>query len=177
MAQPPEKVCGATGGTFRLVRLTPEHAQAVHRLETACFSLPWSHAQLAAALGQPHCLFLGLARGTGAPDATGLAYNATALAGYISCHCAAQELEILNLAVDAACRRRGLGRALLASALQMARKMAMEQAVLEVRESNIPAIRLYESLGFAPAGRRRRYYADTGEDALVYTQSLQPSGS
>ena len=77
------------------------------------------------------------------------------------------ELEILNLAVEPAARRRGCGRRLLLLALQAGRKMGMQKAILEVREGNVPALALYRASGFSETGRRRRYYADTGEDALV----------
>jgi len=74
-----------------------------------------------------------------------------------------REHEILNLCVDPMERRRGVGRALVASALA-----EMSGAwYLEVRESNIAAIRLYESLGFEAAGRREDYYADPREAAIV----------
>jgi ribosomal-protein-alanine N-acetyltransferase len=52
--------------------------------------------------------------------------------------------------------------------------MGIEKAILEVRRSNLPAIRLYERLGFEPAGVRKGYYQDTGEDALVYTRQVPP---
>ncbi len=76
-------------------------------------------------------------------------------------------MEILNVAVIEAERRQGIGRRLLGLVLQAGVKMGMQKATLEVRESNFPAIRLYRSLGFKTCGSRRRYYPDTGEDALV----------
>ena len=61
---------------------------------------------------------------------------------------------------------------LLSTALQMARKMGRVRAVLEVRTGNIPALGLYQGLGFECVGRRPKYYADTGEDALILTLQL-----
>ena len=79
--------------------------------------------------------------------------------------------------MEPAARRRGLGRRLLLLALQAGRKMGMQKAILEVREGNVAALALYRASGFVQAGRRRRYYADTGEDALVLERPLaEPQG-
>lgn len=73
------------------------------------------------------------------------------------------EREILNLAVDPAERRKGLGRQLLGNALASAQGAWF----LEVRSSNVAAIRLYELAGFTRQGRRKNYYYEQGEDAIV----------
>ena len=75
---------------------------------------------------------------------------------------ASGEFEILNLVVGVAVRRRGIARALLGYALEKGGDW-----FLEVRESNEPARKLYESMGFVEIGRRRRYYANPSEDAIV----------
>lgn len=77
------------------------------------------------------------------------------------------ELHILQVATHPAARRQGLARALLAQVLHAAREGGCAQALLEVRQSNDAAIALYAALGFEAVGRRRRYYRDTGEDALL----------
>lgn len=128
-------------------------------LERACFTLPWSAAQCAGALAQKSFAAFGLWRGN-------------ELVGYISFYHVAGELDIVNLGVNFPERRRGLGARLLALALQAARKMGMHKAGLEVRESNVAAIALYEKNGFRKSGVRSRYYPDTGENALVYTRVL-----
>ncbi len=75
---------------------------------------------------------------------------------------APREFEILNLVVGAPYRRRGLGRALLAYALEREGDW-----FLEVRESNHPARQLYEKAGFAVVGRRQKYYQNPPEDGIV----------
>jgi [ribosomal protein S18]-alanine N-acetyltransferase len=88
------------------------------------------------------------------------------IAGFLVSHkVAAQECEILNIAVDPAIRRRGIGRALVDASLSAAPHGTTW--FLEVRESNAAAIRLYKSIGFVPTGHRKDYYHDPDEAAIV----------
>ena len=81
----------------------------------------------------------------------------------------AGEAHISTLAVAPAWRKRGLGELLLWSMLKRAAAMRAFEATLEVRVSNRVAQRLYQKYGFEEVGRRRRYYQDNGEDALIMT--------
>ena len=85
-----------------------------------------------------------------------------------------RELDIHNLAVAPAYRRRGLARALLEAVIADARREKATRVTLEVRKSNDAAQRLYHSLGFMAQGVRKGYYSDDGEDALVMALELQP---
>ena len=85
----------------------------------------------------------------------------------------AGSLEVNNIAVDPAHRRRGHARALLVRALARARGLHCERAVLEVRPSNESAKRLYASFGFRVVGRRKKYYEDNGEDAILMALALR----
>jgi ribosomal-protein-alanine N-acetyltransferase len=87
--------------------------------------------------------------------------------GYIVALDAADEGEILNLAVAPGGRRRGLGRALVDAMLDTLADRGVRHVYLEVRESNAPARALYAALGFAEAGRRKAYYRRPVEDAIV----------
>jgi ribosomal-protein-alanine N-acetyltransferase len=87
------------------------------------------------------------------------------LLGYLICARYAEDWHIMNIAVDPAARRRGLATALLEELF--ARVGGERPYTLEVRTSNGPAITLYERFGFRAAGVRKRYYQDTGEDALI----------
>ena len=91
-------------------------------------------------------------------------------AGIVAVRTAADEAEILNLAVAPAWRRRGLGRALMGSAIAESARMGAARVFLEVRESNAAARAFYASLGFLPSGRRTAYYHNPVEDALVLTR-------
>ncbi len=83
------------------------------------------------------------------------------------CWAILDEAHITILAVDPAYPRQGLGQAMLYTLLKAAHDRGLERATLEVRASNQAAIALYEKFGFQEAGRRKRYYQDTGEDALI----------
>jgi [ribosomal protein S18]-alanine N-acetyltransferase len=79
------------------------------------------------------------------------------------------EWEIENVVVTAASRKRGLGLALVNELVRIARENGAVKIYLEVRESNVAARRLYGSCKFAEDGRRKNYYRDPVEDAILYT--------
>jgi ribosomal-protein-alanine N-acetyltransferase len=95
------------------------------------------------------------------------------LVGFIFTRIAADEVEILNLAVLPDRRRRGIASQLIERALDHAKASGAARAYLEVRASNAAAISLYGKCGFAFAGRRTRYYSSPVEDALLLSRTLQ----
>jgi ribosomal-protein-alanine N-acetyltransferase len=90
-----------------------------------------------------------------------------AVAGYVVGRYAADEAEILDLAVREDLRRRGVAKALVGAVAERAGRLGLSRVYLEVRESNVAALGLYQSSGFKPVGRRRTYYHDPTEDALL----------
>jgi ribosomal-protein-alanine N-acetyltransferase len=88
--------------------------------------------------------------------------------GFIIGKALGEEWEIENIAVAEPARRRGLGTRLLREFLDLARGRGAGKAFLEVRESNLAARRLYERGAFVESGRRKLYYHDPEEDAIVY---------
>ncbi|WP_293354772.1 MULTISPECIES: ribosomal protein S18-alanine N-acetyltransferase [unclassified Microcoleus] len=82
-----------------------------------------------------------------------------------------EEAHITILAIDPRFQGQGLGQALLWALLKSANRRQLERATLEVRASNLVALSLYHKFGFKEAGRRKRYYADTGEDAAILWRS------
>ena len=94
------------------------------------------------------------------------------ICGFLLAWRAADELHLTDLGVTQAARRRGIGRALVAELCREGRLSGARLVVLEVRESNEPALSLYRALGFREQDRRARYYADTGEDAVVMQLEL-----
>lgn len=93
--------------------------------------------------------------------------------GYALGWVAADEAQLMSIAVEPAARGLGVGRALLARFLEAMPEEGVHTIVLEVRVSNAAARRLYEAAGFVPVGSRRRYYAD-GEDAVTYRRDHRP---
>lgn len=94
--------------------------------------------------------------------------------GFLVAWHVADELHILQVATAPALRRRGIGTLLLRAALDYAATSAVRLLVLEVRRSNLAALRLYRAQGFAVSGVRRGYYDDTGEDAVEMRLLLDP---
>jgi ribosomal-protein-alanine N-acetyltransferase len=141
---------------LRLQRLTPNLLPAALDLDRRCFGGLWTEAGYQREIESPNSELLVLQ-----PE------SSTQLLG-LGCYWAIlEEAHITILAIDPAYQRQGLGQALLYTLLNSARQRRLERATLEVRASNQPAIALYQKFGFAEAGRRKRYYVDTGEDALV----------
>jgi ribosomal-protein-alanine acetyltransferase len=88
--------------------------------------------------------------------------------GFIIGKALGEEWEIENIAVAEHVQRRGLGTRLLEEFLALARGRGAGKIFLEVRESNLAARRLYEKWAFVESGRRKLYYHDPEEDAIVY---------
>lgn len=87
--------------------------------------------------------------------------------GFIVTWFVGDEVHILNVAVDPGWRRRGIGGGLVQRVLEAAAEAGAAFVTLEVRVGNAPAIGLYERMGFVLVGRRKGYYQDNGEDALL----------
>ncbi len=89
------------------------------------------------------------------------------VAGFCAFWLVVDEIHINNVAIRLRLRGRGIGTALLHHVFAEARRLGARRATLEVRASNLDALRLYTRLGFAAAGVRRRYYSNPVEDAVI----------
>jgi len=134
----------------------------VHAIEQASFSDPWSLRDFRECVASD-IVFLVAA----APEG---------VAGYVIAQDAADEGEILNLAVASARLRGGIGRALVEQVLAALAELGARQVYLEVRESNGAARALYASLRFEEVGRRSRYYRRPVEDAIVLRAAIPADG-
>lgn len=97
-----------------------------------------------------------------------VAEEAGKLCGFVCAQAAAGEWEIENVVVAAGFLRRGIANELVRALIRRAKNEAASTILLEVREANLPARALYEKRGFREAGRRRAYYGDPVEDAILY---------
>ena len=152
------------------VRIEPMRAadlEAVLQIERASFHTPWSRQAFVHELERNRVAGLWVARGAraGEPRAAGVV-------GYLCLWAVADEVHVTNLAVHPEWRGEGIGRLLLGTLLAYHRGQGARRAFLEVRPENAEARRLYEGLGFQEVGRRRGYYVDTGEDALLLEARL-----
>lgn len=156
----------SVGPEWRIERLRESDLAAVMAIETAAFSTPWPRGAFVEELRSNV-----YARCVGARDSS--AGVRAPIRAYICYWILGDELLIHNLAVDEAFRRLGLARALMDHAFEEALNAGCRSAYLEVRPSNGAALGLYGSMGFKVISRRRRYYADTNEDALVMRATLK----
>ncbi len=143
--------------------LTVADLDEVLAIEAVSFPTPWSRAAFLYELTQNRAARCWLARGSGA---------APRVLGYLCLWEMASEIHITNLAVHPDWRRQGIARSLLSAVLEDARRRQLTLALLEVRPNNSEARDLYASLGFQVVGRRKGYYFDTGEDALLMRADL-----
>lgn len=126
----------------------------VHEIECACFRSPWSKMALMGELRNDVAHYLVL-------ELEGV------IEGYAGMWVLFEEAHITNVAITEPWRGQGLAEHLMRAMMQRARSLGARVMTLEVRENNLPAQRLYKRLGFFQNGYRPRYYADSGEGALI----------
>lgn len=136
-------------------RMLESHIDDALFIERECFSIPWSRAEIAKEIKSNTLAAYFVAEADGK------------IVGYAGLWHIINEGHITNIAVLPEYRRLGVGRALLGALTGYAKQKEMIGLTLEVRMSNEAAQRLYTSSGFKPEGFRKKYYADTGEDAVI----------
>jgi len=102
-----------------------------------------------------------------------VADQAGKVCGFVGAQAVATEWEIENVVVAPEFLRQGIADRLMHALIQTAERGAASKILLEVRDSNLPARRLYEKHGFHAAGRRRNYYTNPPEDAILYARSCE----
>lgn len=155
VVDPPRSIASA-----RLRRAGLPDIARIVEIERDSFSDPWSAAAFRAALAEERMLFLV------AEDEAGT------LVGYVVAWSTIDEAELANLAVARSARGEGIGKALVDAALRFGEERGCACMYLEVRESNQAARAVYAARGFEQVGRRKRYYRDPVEDALVLRATL-----
>jgi len=131
-----------------------EDVPAVCAVDRLCFPEPW-----------PTSLFLS--ETTSPMSRFQVAVEDGEILGYLGGHLILDEAHVVTLGVHPDRRRQGIGERLLADFIEAALQENCRRITLEVRESNASALALYRRYGFQPISRRRQYYADNDEDAIV----------
>lgn len=130
------------------------HIAQVAELEKICFADPWSEKSIASELENPLSYWL-------------VALEGSTVAGYAGSQTVLGETDMMNVAVRPEFRRQGIAEALILALIDGLKARQSHCLTLEVRDSNAPARALYEKLGFLEVGRRKNYYRNPGEDALI----------
>lgn len=128
--------------------------EEVYQIEKESFQDPWSKNSFIEAISNKNNIYL-------------VAIVDGLIAGYCGCYGVAGEGYIYNVAVGKNYRRQGIGFRLLQDLIEAAKSRGIKSLTLEVRKSNLPAIKLYKKLGFVEAGIRKDFYTKPLEDAII----------
>ena len=137
-----------------ITEMNASHVPQVAALEKICFVDPWSEMSIASELQSLWSYWL-------------VALEEDRVVGYVGSQSSIDEADIMNVAVHPDFRRRGVAEARIIRLVSDLKERGIHALLLEVRVSNTPAITLYEKLGFSQVGRRKNYYHNPKEDALI----------
>ena len=140
----------------------PIDAGLMAAIHASCFARPWDEAAMAQFISGPDSLCL---------IASTVEDSGSVAAGFLIARKAADEAELLTFGVGPACRRMGLGRALLQAAMALLRASGTKRLFLEVEAGNEAALQLYRSFGAKAVGHRPGYY-EHGADAAIFSLAL-----
>lgn len=145
---------------MEILPMAQQHVSQVAALEQICFSEPWSENSVAGELSNPLSAWL-------------VCVEYGTVCGYVGSQTVLGESDMMNVAVHPDFRRRGIAEGLICELIETLKGKDSHCLTLEVRSSNVPAIALYEKLGFAQVGRRKNYYRNPKEDALILRKEWQ----
>ena len=134
--------------------MTAAHVSQIAELEKLCFSDPWSEKSIETELTCRLSLWL-------------VALEGEQVVGYVGSQTVIDESDMMNVAVHPDFRRRGIAQALVSALEDALRQRGSRALTLEVRDSNVAAITLYEKMGFRQVGLRKNYYRNPKEDARI----------
>ena len=144
---------------IEIINMTAAHVAQIAEIEKLCFSDPWSENSVASELNNPLSLWL-------------VALDGATVAGYVGSQSVLDGADMMNIAVHPDYRRRGIARELVTGLADALAEKGVKSLALEVRQSNAPAIALYEQLGFQQVGLRPNYYRNPRENALILRKEL-----
>ena len=137
-----------------ITKMTNVHVLQIAELEKLCFNDPWSEKSIASELNNRLSCWL-------------VALDGENVIGYVGSQTVIGETDMMNIAVHPDYRKQGVGTALITGLIEALEKKGSHSLMLEVRCSNTTAISVYHNLGFSEVGRRRNYYRNPKEDALI----------
>ena len=137
-----------------IVKMNESHVLQIAELETLCFNDPWSVNSIASELDNRLSLWL-------------VAIDDDRVVGYVGSQTVLGETDMMNIATHPDYRQQGIGTALVLELIAELDRRGSHSLMLEVRVSNAPAISVYQKLGFFEVGRRKNYYRNPKEDALI----------
>lgn len=140
-------------------RARPEDAFGIEEMEREIFPDPWSYRDIVDLISTEGAMCFA-------------AVDNGRVAAYVLGRLIPPEGEVYRVAVREELRRRGIAYRLFDYAMKISRGSGLECAFLEVRSQNTPAIKLYTAYGFAEVGRRKKYYRDPEDDAIVMMKGL-----
>lgn len=141
---------------IKITKATKENRADIAMIEKNCFSTAWTEESIADSISNESSYF-------------NIAYADDKPAGYMSMQVCCGEGDIMRVAVLPDYRRLGIGRTLLEECFSANK---LDAVFLDVRENNIPAIKLYESFGFEKIGIRKNYYSNPTENAVMMKKSI-----
>ena len=134
--------------------MTLEDIEQVYDLEKSIFSIPWSKNSFESSVKNKNTLFI-------------VAEEEGEILGYLGMYIFSEEADISNVAVSKQYRRQHIAKQMMDDILLKAQAAGVKHVTLEVRETNVAAIKLYENMGFVEAGIRKNYYEEPTENALI----------
>ena len=137
-----------------ITRMDESHVPQIAELEKLCFNDPWSENSISSELNNRLSLWL-------------VAIIDNKVVGYVGSQTVLGETDMMNVAIHPDYRKQGIGTQLITTLIRNLDEQGSHSLMLEVRASNIPAISVYQKLGFEEVGRRRNYYRNPKEDALI----------
>ena len=145
---------------MNIFSMTEQTAHLVADLESRSFSTPWSEKSIREELQNEWALWY-------------VALEGDRFLGYIGIQYGLDGGDIMTIATEPEYRGNGIGKALILHVLEILKEKHLQYLTLEVRPSNAPALALYQRLGFQPVGRRKNYYKNPTEDALLLTMEIK----
>ena len=144
---------------IKYYHLTYDDIEMISNMESKFFGQPWSASSIATYMEKGNTIFL-------------VAKHDEKIAGYAAVMCVLDEGNLVSIAVDEEFRNLGIASELLDIAYEEAKMRGVTSINLEVRQSNTPAIKLYEKENFEQIGERKNFYSKPTEDAILFLKKL-----